>query len=117
MSALVKIVTKILGIAFILLGIAGFLVDGDLGGIEVSSMQSIVHLVAGFVALGASGNYKIARLVLILFGFLFTAIAIIGFTQGDVLGLFYLNDEGNTVHLVAGVVSLLIAFTSKKSKN
>lgn len=114
MSAFVKIFTKILGIVLTLVGIAGFFVDGYLLMFEVDTVHNIVHLVTGILALSSSSSYKLSRTFLLLFGFIYGVVAIVGFVQGDILGLFHANDADNVLHAVIAGACLLIAFTSKK---
>lgn len=117
MTSFVKLLTKLLGVVFVLMGIAGFFVDGYLLIFEVDTVHNIVHLVSGIVALGSSSNYKLARLYLIIFGFVYAAVAIVGFTTGAVAGLFDVNQADNILHAVIGGVSLLVGLGSKRSKN
>lgn len=115
MSPFVKIFTKILGIVLVLVGIAGFFVDGYLLMFEVDTMHNIVHLVTGLLALSSSSSYKLSRTFLILFGFVYGVVAIVGFIQGSVIGLFDVNDADNLLHTAIAAACLLIGFGSKKN--
>jgi hypothetical protein len=113
MTALVKTVTKILGIVLLLVGIAGFFVDGTLLIFEVDAIHNVVHIITGLVALVAAGTYSYARLFLIVFGVVYGLVAILGFMSGEILGLFTVNMEDNYLH---GAIALLCLVTGLGSR-
>lgn len=116
MTPLVKLVTKILGIVLLLVGIAGFFVDGTLFVFEVDAVHNIVHIVSGIAALASAGSYGHSRLFLIVFGLVYGLVTILGFAMdGDILGLFRANMEDNYLHAAIAVVCLGVGFGSKKS--
>jgi hypothetical protein len=115
MTSLVKMVTKLLGIALLLAGIVGFFVDGTLLVFEVDAVHNVVHIVTGLVALVAAGTYSYARLFLIVFGIIYGLVAILGFMSGDVLGLFSVNMEDNYLHGAISLLCLVTGFGSRPS--
>ena len=116
MTPFVKLVTKILGIVLLIIGIAGFFVDGTLLVFEVDTIHNAVHIVSGLVALFASGSYGHSRLFLIIFGLVYGIVAVLGFAMnGDIVGLFHANLEDNYLHTAIAVVCLAVGFGSKKS--
>ena len=115
MNSLVKQVTWLLGIVLLLVGIAGFFVDGMLLFFEVDPVHNVVHLLSGVVALAAAGaGESYARLYLIIFGLVYAVVTVVGFMTSDVLGLFGVNDADNYLHGAIALVSLGVGFGGGK---
>ncbi len=112
------------GLALLLAGIAGFLVEssfrtgdalsrGSLLGFDVNGWHNVVHLASGAVLLAAAAKWRTAKRVAIAFGAVYGLVTIIGIADGnDALGLLPVNSADNLLHLalaalgiVAGVMS------------
>jgi hypothetical protein len=116
MNSLTKTVTWILGVVLLLVGIAGFFVDGTLLVFQVDTVHNLVHILSGVIGIAAamSGD-KYSRLFLIVFGIVYAVVTVIGFVMGgNILGLFQVNDADNYLHAAIAVVSLGVGFGSKK---
>ncbi len=115
MAAYVKPVTWILGVVFVVVGVAGFLTDGNLLGFQVDSTHNIVHIVSGVVALlAASTGQSNARWYLVIFGLVYGLVTVLGFMTGSVLGLFEVNAADNYLHLAIAAVSLIVGLGGGK---
>lgn len=116
MSSLTKMVTWILGIVLVLIGVAGFFVDGTLIVFQVDTIHNIVHILSGVIGIAAaSSGESYSRMYLIVFGLVYGVVTVIGFVNGgDILGLFQVNDADNYLHAAIAVVSLGVGFGSKK---
>ncbi len=116
MTSLTKSVTWILGVVLVLIGIAGFFVDGTLLVFQVDTIHNIVHLLSGVVAIAAaSSGESYSRIYLIVFGIIYGIVTVVGFVNGgDILGLFEVNDADNYLHAAITVVSLGVGFGSKR---
>ncbi len=116
MQNLAKQVTWLLGIVFILIGVAGFFVDGMLLFFQVDTIHNIIHLLSGVVALAAVGaGPSFARLYLIVFGIVYAIVTVVGFAMnGDILGLFMVNDADNYLHGAIALLSLGVGFGASK---
>jgi hypothetical protein len=79
-----KTVCKILGVAFLLVGIAGFAAP-TLMGFHLSPPQNIVHIVSGIIALyfGFSGSLGGAKGFCLVFGIVYLGLGIFGMVMGD----------------------------------
>ena len=79
-----KTICKILGVVFILVGIAGFVQPGLLG-THLSLAHNLVHIVSGAVALyfGFAGSASGARTFCLLFGVVYLLLGIVGFVLGQ----------------------------------
>ena len=116
MTPFVKLTTKILGGVLLVVGVAGFFVDGQLLMFQVDTVHNVVHIATGVIGLIASGTYSYSRLFLIVFGLVYAVVTVLGFTMGgDILGLFSVNMEDNTLHAAIAVVCLGVGFGSNKS--
>jgi len=115
MSALIRPVTQLLGVIFTVIGIAGFVMGGDMVlWFEVNMVHNIVHLATGIIALWAAISGK-ERLFLLIFGLVYALVAVVGFTMGgDILGLFHANDADNYLHATIAVVCILVGSSKKK---
>lgn len=116
MSSLTKSVTWLLGIVLVLVGVAGFFVDGTLIVFQVDTIHNIIHLLSGVVAIAAaSSGESYSRMYLIVFGLVYGVVTIIGFAMGgDILGLFQVNQADNYLHAAIAVVCLGVGFGGKK---
>ena len=115
---MVKNVTLVLGVVFLLIGILGFFMSSPLLGLfEVDTVHNVVHLASGIVALFAvSSGVSYARLFLIVFGIVYGAVAVIGFAMnGSILGIFMVNQADNFLHAAIALVCLAVGFGNKQS--
>lgn len=124
---MLKKISLIFGIVFVIIGIGGFLpflVTKDsmgmnllLGLFMVGGVHNIIHLASGVGALLGSKSNKYARLYFQIFGVVYGIVTIIGFVQGHtVLGIFPVNLADNFLHLVISALSLYLGFVYKESE-
>ena len=78
-----KLVCKILGVVFVLVGIAGFVMPGFLG-THLSLAHNLVHIISGIIALyfGFAGSASAARGFCIVFGLVYLLLGVVGFVLG-----------------------------------
>src|SRR4051812_12102650 len=78
-----KTVCKILGVVFVIVGVAGFVAPGLLGA-HLSPVHNLVHLVSGAIALyfGFAGSFSGARAFCLIFGAVYLLLGIVGFVLG-----------------------------------
>ncbi len=115
MNLLVKPLTGILGLALTIAGVAGFFMQ-PLFVFEVDTVHNVIHLASGLVALFAFNSSQVySRWYLILFGLVYGAVTVIGFTMGgSILGLFMVNAADNYLHLGIAAACLIVGFGSGK---
>lgn len=128
-----KTICTILGIAFILVGIVGF-ISHDFLGTHLSLVHNLVHIISGAVALyfGLAGSLRGARMFCLVFGAVYLLLGLVGFlgpggahTMPDMPGA---NDTsllkilpGNlelgimdhVVHILLGIVFLIGGLVTK----
>ena len=117
MGALVRPVTWLLGIVLLVVGLLGFFMSSPLLGIfETDSLHNIIHVASGALGLiMINMGDAMGRTFLILFGFVYLVVALIGYVQGNtVLGLIGVNAADNMLHILIAAVCLVIGFGSKK---
>jgi hypothetical protein len=75
---------KVLGVAFLALGVLGFLVP-DLLGTHLSAAHSIVHLLSGALAatVGWKGTARSAAAFCLIFGAVYGLLGVAGFVAGQ----------------------------------
>ena len=122
-----KLVCKLLGVVFILVGVAGFVAPGLLG-THLSLAHNAVHLISGAIALyfGFAGSASAARGFCLVFGAVYLLLGIVGFVMGHpgasmmtgmmfedsklwkvIPGTLELGKMDHIVHCLLGVVFLI----------
>ena len=126
MRVAARVTAYVLGVAFVLAGVFGFVetgfsgwlaadTDAYLTWLRLNPMHNLAHVVLGAVLLvGASGSERAARAWAGVVGLLYVGVAAYGFVlvgepSWNVLAL---NTVDNWFHLVTGLALLLAAFTS-----
>ena len=89
-----KTVATILGVAFILVGLLGFVAPGMMG-MHLTTVHNLVHLISGAISLylGLRGTLSAARTFCIAFGAVYALLGFAGYLLG--------SDQAHTVN-VAG---------------
>ena len=116
-----KRICTILGVVFIVVGIAGFLLPNLLGA-HLSLLHNIVHLLSGAIALylGLKGTEAAARTFCRVFGAVYLLLGVAGFLLGsgadkiwDVIpGQLMFGLVDHLIHVALGVVFLIGGFVS-----
>lgn len=126
-------IAAILGVVFLLVGVAGFILPGLLN-THLSMVHNVVHLVSGAVALwiGLKGSASAAKTFCVVFGVVYLLLGIAGFVIGadadpthgvpgphdarmfKVLpGMLELGTMDHAIHVLLGVVFLVAGFATK----
>ncbi len=113
-----KTVCKLLGLIFVIVGVAGFVAPHLLGA-HLSPAHNAVHLVSGAIALyfGFSGSYSGARGFCLLFGLVYLLLGICGWFLGTGAEHMFNIPPGNSpllmlgkmdhiIHIVLGIIFL-----------
>ena len=109
-----KTVCKILGIVFVLVGIAGF-AKPELLGAHLNLAHNAVHLVSGALALyfGFAGSGGAARGFCVLFGIVYLLLGVCGWFLGTgaehmlhIGDLLALGKMDHIIHILLGVIFL-----------
>lgn len=108
-----KIISKLLGIIFILVGLCGF-VAPNLLGMHLTLTHNIIHLISGALALffGFESSSSAARNFCLIFGITYFLLGALGFFAPNIIAsLLHANDVANTatdltpdnlVHIILG---------------
>ncbi|HST53621.1 MAG TPA: DUF4383 domain-containing protein [Pyrinomonadaceae bacterium] len=116
-----KTISKILGVVFILVGLAGFAAPRLLG-THLNTTHNLVHLISGAIALyfGFAGTLGAARLFCIIFGIVYALLGVCGFLLGTgtehmlaIDDLLMLGTMDHVVHILLGVVFLIGGFMTR----
>lgn len=123
-----RIVATVFGAVYLLVGLLGFAVTGDVGfadtegelllGIfEVNPLHNIVHLLIGAALLIAGlANVRAAKSVNILVGAVYLLVGIVGFflvdTQANILAL---NTPDHFLHLGSAVILLGVGLAADRN--
>lgn len=108
-----KTVCKIMGVVFLLIGVAGFANQGLLGA-HLTPPHNVVHIVSGVVALyfGFAGSLSGAKAFCLVFGLVYLALGICGMAFGNgpentwMVGPLHLARVDHGIHLLLGLVFL-----------
>jgi uncharacterized protein DUF4383 len=118
-----KTVCKVLGVVFLLVGVAGFANDHLLGA-HLTAPHNVVHIVSGIIALyfGFAGSLSGARGFSLVFGVVYLALGILGLVLGDAerarewhVGPLLLGFVDHGIHLLLGVAFLAAGLFTKKT--
>ena len=118
-----KTVCKILGVVFLLVGVAGFAAPNLLGA-HLTPPHNVVHIVSGVVALyfGFAGSLSGAKGFCLVFGLLYLALGLVGMVVGDAsnnrmwsVGPLMLGMADHGIHLLLGAVFLAGGLFTKKT--
>jgi len=108
-----KTVCKIMGVVFLLVGIAGFANQGLLGA-HLTPPHNVVHIVTGVIALyfGFAGSLSAAKAFSLVFGVVYLGLGICGLAFGNgaehmwVVGPLHLGQVDHGIHILLGVIFL-----------
>jgi hypothetical protein len=125
MSLAQKFATTFGGV-YVLVGIVGFISffggtadqtpSALLGIFGVTAVHNVVHLLVGFAFLAGAQNDRVARLVSMTIGAVYTLVGVIG-----VLNLALVNDllninlADNLLHFATGLLALAVAFQGRRA--
>ena len=107
-----KTVCKLLGIVFVIVGVAGFLAPRLLGA-HLTPPHNLVHLVSGAIALyfGFAGSFAAARGFCLIFGIVYLLLGVCGWFLGTgpehmfhIGDLLTLGTVDHIIHVLLGVV-------------
>jgi hypothetical protein len=122
-----KTVCTILGIGFLLAGVAGFAAPGLLG-MHLTIVHDVVHIATGLIALwlGLKGSLGAAKTFCIVFGAVYVLLGIAGFVAGQsgepsegvpgpadgrmlkvLPGMLELGTMDHAVHILLGAIFLI----------
>ncbi len=117
-----KTVCKILGVVFLLVGVAGFAAPTLLGA-HLTPPHNVVHIVSGVIALyfGFAGSLSGARGFCLIFGIVYLALGLLGMVMGDAadnrmwhVGPLVLGMADHGIHLLLGAIFLAGGLFTKK---
>jgi hypothetical protein len=116
-----KTVCKILGVVFLLVGIAGF-ARPDLLGAHLNAAHNVVHLVSGALALylGFAGSLSAAKTFALVFGVVYLGLGVLGLAIGSgadrmwMLGPLHFGQVDHGIHILLGVIFLAGGLFTKK---
>jgi len=113
-----KTVCKLLGVVFVLVGIAGFVAPGLLGA-HLNMAHNLVHIVSGAIALyfGFAGSYGGAKGFCLIFGIVYLLLGVAGWFLGTgaehmlnipnaASPMLMLGKVDHIIHILLGVVFL-----------
>lgn len=108
-----KTVCKVLGVVFLLVGVAGFANQGLLGA-HLTPPHNVVHIVSGVIALyfGFAGSLSGAKGFSLVFGVLYLALGTCGMALGTgadrtwMVGPLHFGQIDHAIHILLGVVFL-----------
>jgi uncharacterized membrane protein YtjA (UPF0391 family) len=120
---MVRIITIVYGIVFLVAGILGFILNPTggllLGILAVNLPHNLIHTAVGVLGLAAAytGRSRLYCQALGIFYLLLFVLSLIpGLTQeGMLLGLVHINLADNILHLVGGAVAAYFGFAPQYS--
>jgi hypothetical protein len=117
---MVKRITMLFGAVFVVVGVFGFMVPGGmqmgdpanapklLGMFPVNLLHNIVHIALGVWGLAAGRAFSSAVVYCKLVGFVYLALAALGFVVPTTFGLIPIGGNDITLHAVLGIALTLV---------
>ena len=117
-----KTICKVLGVVFLLVGVAGFAAPTLLGA-HLTPPHNVVHIVSGVIALyfGFAGTLSGAKTFSLVFGVVYLALGILGLSFGEPpdrmfeAGPLMLGTADHAIHILLGVLFLAGGLFTKKT--
>ncbi len=117
-----KTVCKILGVVFLLAGVAGF-VAPNLLNFHLNPAHNLVHIVSGIIALylGFAGSLSAAKMFCLVFGVVYLGLGVIGLAIGTgadkmwEVGPLHLGTSAHALHIFLGLAFLAGGLFTKKT--
>jgi len=117
-----KTICKILGVVFLLVGVAGFAAPRLLGA-HLEPPHNVVHIVSGVIALyfGFAGTLSGAKTFSLVFGVVYLALGILGLVLGTppermwMVGPLHFGTSDHAIHILLGIVFLAGGLFTKKT--
>jgi hypothetical protein len=122
-----RLVGAVLGAVYLLVGLLGFTVTGDVDfaakdgdtllGFELNNLHNIVHLaVAAMLLFGAAKGVATAKTMNTLVGAVYLLVGIVGlFILDSDANILALNQADNILHLGSALILLAVALTQDKT--
>jgi len=126
---MVKRLAMLFGAVFIVVGVLGFTVPGGmqmgdpanapllLGLFPVNLLHNVVHIAVGVWGLVAGRAYGSAVAYCKLLGFVYLALAALGFVVPTTFGLIPIGGNDIWLHCLLGVVLVSIGFMAKEEES
>lgn len=117
-----KTICKILGVVFLLVGVAGFAAPTLLNA-HLTPPHNVVHILTGVVALyfGFAGSLSGAKAFCLVFGVVYLALGILGLALGApphrlwIVGPLQFGTSDHAIHILLGIVFLAGGLFTKKT--
>ncbi|HVF23093.1 MAG TPA: DUF4383 domain-containing protein [Pyrinomonadaceae bacterium] len=117
-----KTICKILGVVFLLVGVAGFAAPTLLGA-HLTPPHNVVHIVSGVVALyfGFAGTLSGAKMFSLVFGVVYLALGVMGLAMGEPphreweVGPLLFGTSDHAIHILLGVLFLAGGLFTKRT--
>jgi hypothetical protein len=125
----VRTVALVLGVVYVLTGIAGFVpslvtggpppdmpsASGSLFGVfPINTLHNLVHIVIGAVLLYGATGTPVAVLVARVVGVVYAAVGLLGFVAPNTFGLMPIGGADIGLHLVTAAILLYIGFAGRE---
>lgn len=125
-----KTIATILGVVFLLVGLAGFAMPGLLGA-HLTPAHNVVHLVSGALSLylGLKGSIGATKMFCLIFGAVYGLLGVAGFLLGTptthdghsetlfsvIPGVLQFGTMDNIIHIVIAALYLIGGLTTKNA--
>jgi hypothetical protein len=115
-----KKLAMIIGVVLVVVGLLGLLIPnpivGDEGVFQTNNLHDLFHILTGVIFMVAASKGELASAqTMIVFGFVYLALTVLGFLtgEGDLLGLVRINTADNFLHLALTLVFLGVGYGLK----
>jgi hypothetical protein len=109
--------SRVFGAVFLLIGVAGFFLPTtgpvhDL--LHLTTLHNAIHLATGVIFLAVSGSFQWSKIVSIVFGIVYAAVAVLGLFSTDIFGLLTITPTIEVIHFIAAILALFVGFRASQ---
>ena len=111
-----RTIAAILGVIYLVIGVAGFILTSPLFGLfDVSLLHNVVHVIFGAVLLWGAMDTANAVLANRWVGIVLLVLGVLGFIVGNSLNFLPLGGYDIWLHLVSGAILTIVSFMGART--
>lgn len=109
--------SRVFGTVFLLIGVAGFFLPTtgpihDL--LHLTTPHNAIHLATGIIFIAVSGSFQWSKIVSIVFGIVYAAVAVFGLFSTNIFGLVTVTPAIEVIHFAAAILALFVGLRASQ---
>jgi hypothetical protein len=108
---MIRLIAIIFGVAFVFIGVAGFM---PAFASQNSMLQNMAYIVSGVVAIMSATHIKLTQLYFLIAGIIYIVAAALGFGRHGDLFIIHVTTSDNFLHLAIGITFVYLAYYTRR---